>query len=342
MRRRRRDPPRARTPSSAFPPRARAPAGFPAAPEQVADASSPPSACSAPRSLARHPPRGACGLGPGPDRQADFDDVFDRGLPRPPLRRARPRRGRGDAAQPTTRAISTDARAGRGGALGRRGDRRRTPVRAATLTPGDEDAALRAFARALPEALPRRRSRRTASGKGALSDAAPRLPRDDAPRRRGHAPAATRRRHAAAARAAADRRLGQHEGRHRRRAAARPCAGAGRRAGGGLHARHPADPRDPRAAAPQPRSGADAGVGPGGRLGRRHAAGRGAGRVPVRPALRRPRARRAGHRRLRRAGTRRARGADRRDGAAARARLVRRSGCRRWPPIRPTGPRRGR
>ncbi len=39
------------------------------------------------------------------------------------------------------------------------------------LSAGEEDAALRAFARALPASLPRRRSRRTASGKGRLADA---------------------------------------------------------------------------------------------------------------------------------------------------------------------------
>ena len=60
-------------------------------------------------------------------------------------------------------------------------------------------------------------------------------------------------------------------------------------------------------------------VGAGRRLGRRHAARRGAGGLPVDTALRGPCPRRARHRRVRRARTRRAGGAGRLDGRGCKA-----------------------
>ena len=73
----------------------------------------------------------------------------------------------------------------------------------------------------------------------------------------------------------------------------------------GVHLRHPADPRHPRAAAQAPRAGAGRGRASGQRLGRRHPDRRCAAGVSRRAALRRLRARRRRRHRLRRAGARR-------------------------------------
>ena len=54
----------------------------------------------------------------------------------------------------------------------------------------DEAASLRAFAKSLPHALPRRRARRTTPWQGPHGRSAPDVPPDDATRRRGRQPSA--------------------------------------------------------------------------------------------------------------------------------------------------------
>ncbi len=85
---------------------------------------------------------------------------------------------------------------------------------------------------------------------------------------------------AAAADAAAGRRLGLDEGAVGDGPALRAGADPGARAGRDLHLRHPADPGHRRAPAPRRRGGAGAAGGGGQRLRRRHAHRRGAGDVP--------------------------------------------------------------
>jgi uncharacterized protein len=118
--------------------------------------------------------------------------------------------------------------------------------RAASWQRDEDRALLAAFAAPSPAALPRRRARRR-SRQGPMPDA--RRAFRQMMRRDGEiSRLPTLRRRPTAPGAAADRRLGQHEGPDRGRAAPRPRAGAGGRAGGGLHRRHPPDPRHPRAA----------------------------------------------------------------------------------------------
>jgi uncharacterized protein with von Willebrand factor type A (vWA) domain len=108
--------------------------------------------------------------GPGPERQADFDAVFDRvflghrfAAPVPGEPEEMPRSydaGDFDLMPEADEEDPSGAEATAAERLFRR-----------DLASDDEDAVLRAFARALPSALPLRRSRRTVSGKGRLADA---------------------------------------------------------------------------------------------------------------------------------------------------------------------------
>ncbi|WP_419911703.1 vWA domain-containing protein [Hoeflea sp.] len=109
-------------------------------------------------------------FGPGPDRSAEFDAVFDAVF-----------LGRSFAAPAEGRPEDMpDAFDGGDFDLMPEADEEEPSGADATtaerlyqrqLAAGDEDAAMRAFARQAPNALPRRVSRRTQSGKGRLSDA---------------------------------------------------------------------------------------------------------------------------------------------------------------------------
>ena len=160
--------PRALDPFLHFPHALRA-AGLPASPEQT-ETFLTATGLLGPRSIGDIRRAAHAVYGPGPERQAEFDAVFDRVFLG--HRFAAPVPG-----EPEEMPRSYDA--GDFEEMPEAGEEEPSGGEAATaerlfgrdLTPGDETATLRAFARALPEALPRRRSRRTASGKGALSDA---------------------------------------------------------------------------------------------------------------------------------------------------------------------------
>jgi hypothetical protein len=160
--------PRALDPFLLFPHALRL-AGLPAAPEQT-EAFLAATCLLGPGSISGIRRAAHAIYGPGPERQAEFDAVFDRvflghrfAAPAPGEAEEMPR--------------SYDA--GDFAAMPEAGEEEPSGAEATTaerlfgreLTAGEENRALRAFARALPEALPRRRSRRTSSGKGALSDA---------------------------------------------------------------------------------------------------------------------------------------------------------------------------
>ena len=109
-------------------------------------------------------------FGPGLDRREEFDAVFDtvflgRSFAAPALGDPEDMPNAYDGADldlmpEADEEEPSGAEATRAERLSRR-----------DLAAGDEDAALRAFARAAPKALPRRVSRRTRTGKGRLSDA---------------------------------------------------------------------------------------------------------------------------------------------------------------------------
>lgn len=108
--------------------------------------------------------------GPGPDRQVMFDTVFDTvflgrsiAAPAPGEPEELPRSYDAGEFEDLPTPDDEDPSGGEATAAER--------LFARELAAGDEDAALRAFARALPGRLPRRRSRRMASGKGRLADA---------------------------------------------------------------------------------------------------------------------------------------------------------------------------
>ena len=107
-------------------------------------------------------------FGPGPERRADFDAVFDavflgRALPAPAGAEDDDETGAFDAgALDLIPEAEEDEPSGADAATAER-------LFARALT-GGEDAALRAFARAAPGALPRRRSRRLRGGRGRLPD----------------------------------------------------------------------------------------------------------------------------------------------------------------------------
>jgi hypothetical protein len=159
--------PRALAPFLAFPPALRA-QGFAAAPEQLMTFLQAVSLLG-PTGLPDIRRAAHAVFGPAPERKPDFDAVFDTVF-----------LGRAFAA-PATGApedLPQSWDAGDFDLIPEPDDedpsgaqatvRERLFARDLAASP---DAALRAFARALPHALPRRRSRRTAPGKGALPDA---------------------------------------------------------------------------------------------------------------------------------------------------------------------------
>jgi uncharacterized protein len=160
--------PRALDPFLLFPHALRA-AGLSASPEQT-ETFLAATGLLGPRSLADIRRAAHAVYGPGPERLPEFDAVFDRVFLG--HRFAAPIAG-----EPEEMPRSYDA--GDFEDMPEAGEEEPSGAEATAaerlfrrdLAPGEEDAALRAFARALPEALPRRRARRTASGKGALSDA---------------------------------------------------------------------------------------------------------------------------------------------------------------------------
>jgi len=107
-------------------------------------------------------------FGPAPERRAEFDAVFDavflgRALPAPAGAQDDDETGAFDAGAPELIPDPwEDAPSGADATAAER-------LAARTLA-GGEDAALRAFARAAPAALPRRRSRRLRGGGGRLPD----------------------------------------------------------------------------------------------------------------------------------------------------------------------------
>ncbi len=144
-------------------------AGLPAAPEQT-EAFLAATGLLGPGSVGDIRRAAHAVYGPGPERIAEFDAVFDRVFLG--HRFAAPVPG-----EPEEMPRSFDA--GDFEEMPEAGEEEPSGAEAATaerlfrrdLAPGDENAVLRAFARALPEALPRRRSRRTVAGKGSLADA---------------------------------------------------------------------------------------------------------------------------------------------------------------------------
>jgi len=161
--------PRTLRPFLAFPPALRA-AGHPAAPEQVQSFLAAVGLLG-PRSI-RDIRRAAHAIfGPGPDRREEFDEIFDMVF----LGRAffAPTEGEVEELPESYDAgefdllpepDEEDPSGAEATALER--------LFARSLAAGDPDAMLRAFARALPAALPRRRSRRMTPGKGALPNPA--------------------------------------------------------------------------------------------------------------------------------------------------------------------------
>ncbi|MFN3643453.1 MAG: VWA domain-containing protein [Gemmobacter sp.] len=142
-------------------------AGLPAAPEQVA-AFLAAVGLLGPRSI--HDVRRAAHavFGPGPDRAAVFDAVFDAVFLGRTL--AAPALGEGEDAAAAFDAGGLDL-------LPETGEREPSGAAAtaaerlfARSLAGGADAALRAFARAAPDALPKRRSRRVAPGRGRRPD----------------------------------------------------------------------------------------------------------------------------------------------------------------------------
>lgn len=108
--------------------------------------------------------------GPGPDRLLMFDTVFDTvflgrhlAAPAPGEPEELPQSYDAGKFEELPVPDEEDPSGGEATAAER--------LFARAIAAGDEDAALRAFARALPEQLPRRRSRRMVSGKGRLADA---------------------------------------------------------------------------------------------------------------------------------------------------------------------------
>jgi len=160
--------PRAMDPFLAFPQALRA-AGFPASPDRTETFVTAVSLLG-PRHIGDLRRAANAVYGPGPDRQEMFDAVFDAVF----LGRAIAAPAPGD---PEELPASYDA-----GAFEEliapededpSGGEATTAERlfARDLGFEDEDAALRAFSRALPGSLPRRRSRRLTAGKGQLADA---------------------------------------------------------------------------------------------------------------------------------------------------------------------------
>jgi hypothetical protein len=159
--------PRALSPFLAFPTALRA-EGFPAAPEQ-AEAFIAAVGLLGPRSIGDVRLAAHAIFGPGPDRREAFDDVFDatflgRAFLAPGETEGEEERRAYDAGEIDLLPEPADEEpSGREATA-----RERLSFR--VLEAEDRDGLLRAFARALPRALPTRRSRRVASGKGRLAD----------------------------------------------------------------------------------------------------------------------------------------------------------------------------
>ena len=159
--------PRALAPFLHFPTALRA-AGLPAAPEQ-AETFIAATGLLGPRSLAQIRRAAHAVFGPGPEDRARFDAVFDAVFLGRTL--AAPAEGEPEDAPDAYDAGDLD--------LAPEADEEEPSGAEATAAErlfrralaGGEDAALRAFARAAPGALPRRTSRRTTPGKGRLADA---------------------------------------------------------------------------------------------------------------------------------------------------------------------------
>lgn len=154
-------------PFLAFPPALRG-AGFPAAPEQTQSFLAAVGLLG-PRSLRDIRRAAHAVFGPGPDRRAEFDAVFDavflgRSLVAPaegaPEDLPQARDAEGFDLMPEAEEEDPS------GAEATAAER----LFARQLGDGDEDGALRHFVRALPGALPRRRSRRMRPGRGRLVD----------------------------------------------------------------------------------------------------------------------------------------------------------------------------
>lgn len=159
--------PAALTPFLGFAPALRA-AGFAAATEQTQDFLAAVGLLG-PRSIRDIRRAAHAVFGPGPDRQAEFDAVFDavflgRNLlataEGTPEELPQARDAEGFELQPEAEEEDPS------GADATAAER----LFARDLMAGDEGGALRGFARALPRALPRRRSRRMVAGKGPLAD----------------------------------------------------------------------------------------------------------------------------------------------------------------------------
>lgn len=160
--------PRALAPFLAFPQALRA-AGFPATPDRtetfIASVG-----LLGPRDIGDIRRAAHAVYGPGPDRQLMFDTVFDTvflgrsvAAPAPGEPEELPQSYDAGAFEDMPVPEDEEPSGGEATASER--------LFARALSAGDEDLALRAFTRALPETLPRRRSRRLAKGRGRLVDA---------------------------------------------------------------------------------------------------------------------------------------------------------------------------
>jgi uncharacterized protein with von Willebrand factor type A (vWA) domain len=160
--------PRALDPFLAFPQALRA-AGLPAAPEQT-ETFLAATGLLGPRGIGDIRRAAHAVYGPGPERQADFDAAFDAVFLG--HRFAAPVPG-----EPEELPRSYDA--GEFEEMPEAGEEEPSGAEATAaerlfrreLSPAGEEAVLRAFGRALPTALPRRRARRMAAGRGRLADA---------------------------------------------------------------------------------------------------------------------------------------------------------------------------
>lgn len=143
-------------------------AGMPAAPEQ-AQAFVTGVGLLGPRSIRDIRRAAHATFGPGPDRAEEFDAIFDAVFLGHSI--AAPAMGEAEDLPEAFDAGDFDLmpegpEEDPSGADATMAER----LFARLLTPGDEESALRSFARVAPGALPRRRSRRTAPGKGRQAD----------------------------------------------------------------------------------------------------------------------------------------------------------------------------
>jgi uncharacterized protein with von Willebrand factor type A (vWA) domain len=159
--------PRPLAPFLAFPPALRA-EGFPAAPEQ-AETFLAAVGLLGPRSISDVRRAARAVFAPAPERRQAFDDVFDAVF----LGRAFIVPGEADGEEaPRAYDAAGFELMPEPDAEEPSGQDATALERLATrgLDAADEDGVLRAFARALPDAIPRRRSRRVAAGRGRLAD----------------------------------------------------------------------------------------------------------------------------------------------------------------------------